>query len=142
MKNSIFILILLLISVVATAQLKPGSKVYFVFEETVEEVNVDGEDALEMLRSYVKGKSSLQIVDSKEKSEFTFILSVIEKNMGKRKGKIVILENKSNNVIFNTDWQKANSSAFYGYSGTRAVIGKMMKHYILEEFPEIYVDNN
>ena len=84
----------------------------------------------------------LQIVDSKEKSEFTFILSVIKKNLGKRKGKIVILENKSNNVIFNTDWQKGSPSAFNGYSGTRGVIVKMMKRYILEEFPEIYADNN
>ncbi len=137
MKINLTLVIALLFSISAFSQINPSDKVFFEFEETGGEVNVNGEDALETLNSYIVGKTNLQVVNSKDGAKYMLTLSVIEKNMGKRKGRIVITEIKNGQLIFDTQWQKANSSAFYGYSGTRAVIGKMIKQFILKQYPEI-----
>ena len=73
---------------------------YLQFQDTDGEVNVDGDDACEMLKSYVVGKTSLSVVSNKKESDYTFVLYVIEKNMGDRKGKIDVLDSKSGKMIF------------------------------------------
>ena len=45
-------------------------------------VNLDENDACEMLKSYVVNKISLSVVSNKEESDYTFVLYVIEKNVG------------------------------------------------------------
>jgi len=140
-RNIFFTTLIFLTSFSASAQLVPNNKIYLEFLKTTEEVNVDGSDAVEMLHSYIRDKTTLNIIASKEDAEYILTLSVVEKNMGKRKGRILISENASGKVIFDTEWQKANSTAFYGYSGTRAVIGKMVKQFILKSYPLIAVDD-
>ncbi len=140
MKIIFSITLLLLLNISAFSQIKPSDKVFFEFEETSGEVNVNGENAIESLNSYIIGKTNLIVADAKAEAKYLFTLSVVEKNMGKRKGRIVITEIENNKLIFDTEWQKANSSAFYGYSGTRAVIGKMIKQILLKEYKELSVD--
>ncbi len=131
------ILLFVFFSMSAFAQLKPGSKVFLEFEDIEGEVNVNGEDALAMLLPYVTDKTKLKVVKSKEESDFVFVLSAYELNMGNRKGKIAILDSKTNEVEFDTGLEKASSSAFYGYSGTRALVGELIKKNIIKEYPKI-----
>lgn len=114
----------------AMAQLNTGDKVFLTFQDVDGEVNVSGTDAIDMLKSYIVGKTNLVIVDSAEESNYTFILSVVEKNMGNRKGKLDI-------VLSESKWVKGSMNAFYGYSGSRHAIGKVFKGQILRKYPEI-----
>ena len=134
MKTIITTFIFSIITLISSAQLSSGDNVYLQFQETDSEVNVDGNDACEMLKSYVVGKTTLQVVSSKEASDFTFLLSVIEKNMGDRKGKIDVLDSKTDKVIFESKWKRGTMNALYGYSGTRHAIGRVFKGQILKEF--------
>ena len=85
MKKIIVTLFLSILTMIASAQLNAGDNVYLEFQNTEGEVNVDGTDACNMLKEYIEDKSTLQIVSSKQESDFTFLLSVIEKNQGVRK---------------------------------------------------------
>ena len=107
------------------------------FQETEGEVNVDGNDACEMLKSYVLGKTSLSVVSNKEESDYTFVLYIIEKNMGDRKGKIDVLDSKTDKIIFESKWKRGTMNALYGYSGTRHAIGRVFKGQVLKEFKQI-----
>ena len=119
------------------AQLSAGDNVYLQFQDTDGEVNVDGDDACEMLKSYIDGKTSLNIVESQSESKYTFVLYVIEKNMGDRKGKIDVLESKSKKIIFESKWKRGTMNALYGYSGSRHAIGRVFKGQVLKEFKQI-----
>ena len=137
MKSIITTFIFSIITLISSAQLSAGDNVYLQFQDTDGEVNVDGNDACEMLKSYVVGKTSLNIVSNKENSDFTFILSVIEKNMGDRKGKIDVIDSKSGKMIFESKWKRGTMNALYGYSGTRHAIGRVFKGQVLKEFKQI-----
>jgi len=100
-------------------------------------VNVNGDDAINMLRSYVEGKSNLIIVDSADVSNYTFILSIYELNMGNRKGKIDIMDSKSQTMIFESKWVKGVSNVYSGFSGSRGAIMKIFKGQVLKKFPTI-----
>ena len=132
-----FTIAYLLIYNISIAQLTPSSKVLLTFEKTVNEENVDGNDAVGMLESYIKGKTNLEVVSSLKESDYILELRLFEKNMGYRKGKIDIIDSKTHNVIFSTDWVSAGSNAFYGYSGSRHVIGKLVKDDLIDKFPKI-----
>lgn len=129
--------ILLLASVTAYAQLESTSKVYLQFSETEKEVNVNGNDALEMLESYVKNKTSLTIVTEIEASDYILDLAVYEKNLGNRMGQIAVLKSETKAVVFTSKWKKGTMNAFYGYSGTRHAIGRVFNGPFLKEFPSI-----
>ena len=137
MKTIITTFIFSIVTLISFAQLSSGDKVYLEFQPTDGEVNVDGADACEMLASYIDGKTSLNIVESQSESEYTFVLYVIEKNMGDRKGKIDILESKSKKTIFESKWKRGTMNALYGYSGTRHAIGRVFKGQVLKEFKQI-----
>ena len=137
MKTIITTFIFSIITLISSAQLSSGDNVYLQFQETDSEVNVDGNDACEMLESYVVGKTTLQVVSSKEASDFTFLLSVIEKNMGDRKGKIDVIDSKSGKIIFESKWKRGTMNALYGYSGTRHAIGRVFKGQVLKAFKQI-----
>ena len=137
MRTTILSFIFSIFTLCVYSQISSGDNVYLQFQDTDGEVNVDGNDACEMLKSYVVGKTSLNIVSNKEDSDFTFMLSVIEKNMGDRKGKIDVIDSKSGKIIFESKWKRGNMNAFYGYSGTRHAIGRVFKGQILKEFKDI-----
>ena len=122
------------------AQLKPDSKVFLTFVDIENEVNVDAEDAKGMLKSYLNGKTSLVIVDSIQSTDFVLRLSIIEKNMGKRKGKLDVLDNQTTIPVFESNWVKGSMNAFYGYSGSRHAIGRLIKKELLGAFPDIEVE--
>ena len=137
MKTIITTFIFSIFTLFVSAQLSEGDKVYLQFQDTDGEVNVDGNDACEMLKSYVIGKTSLSVVSDKEDSDYTFVLSVIEKNMGDRKGKIVVVDSKTEKTIFESKWKRGTMNALYGYSGTRHAIGRVFKGQVLKEFKQI-----
>jgi hypothetical protein len=119
------------------AQLGPNDKVFLVFEEIEGKESVDGNDAIVTLKSYITGKTTLTIVDNKEVSQFYFKLNVIISKK-KRLAKIVILNSKTEEVIFESEWMKGSGmNQYYGYSGTRMAIGKLVKNDVLDAFPEI-----
>ena len=137
MKTIITTFIFSIFTLFVSAQLSEGDKVYLQFQDTDGEVNVDEKDACEMLKSYVIGKTSLSIVSDKEDSDYTLVLYVIEKNMGDRKGKIDVLDSKTDKVIFESKWKRGTMNALYGYSGTRHAIGRVFKGQVLKEFKQI-----
>jgi hypothetical protein len=137
MKTIITTFIFSIATLIASAQLSNGDKVFLQFQDTEGEVNVDGNDACEMLKSYIVGKTSLNIVSNKEDSDFIFMLSVIEKNMGDRKGKIDVIDSTSGKIIFESKWKRGTMNALYGYSGARHAIGRVFKGQILKEFKDI-----
>ena len=137
MKTIITTFIFSIVTLISSAQLSSGDKVYLQFQDTEGEVNVNGTDACKMLKSYVEGKTNLNISNTKEESDFTFVLYVIEKNMGDRKGKIDVLDSKTDKVIFESKWKRGTMNALYGYSGTRHAIGRVFKGQVLKEFKQI-----
>jgi hypothetical protein len=137
MKTIITTFIFSIITLFSFAQLSAGDNVYLQFQDTDGEVNVDGDDACEMLKSYIDGKTSLNIVESQSESKYTFVLYVIEKNMGDRKGKIDVLESNSKKIIFESKWKRGTMNALYGYSGSRHAIGRVFKGQVLKAFKQI-----
>tara|TARA_B110000914_G_scaffold142395_1_gene124686 strand:+ start:509 stop:928 length:420 start_codon:yes stop_codon:yes gene_type:complete len=137
MKSIITTFIFLIMTLFSFAQLNAGDNVYLQFQDTDGEVNVDGDDACEMLKSYVIGKTSLSVVSNKEESDYTLVLYVIEKNVGNRKGKIDVLDSVTGKTIFESKWKKGTMNALYGYSGTRHAIGRVFKGQVLKEFKQI-----
>ena len=137
MKSIITTFIFLIMTLFSFAQLNTGDNVYLQFQDTDGEVNVDGDDACEMLKSYVIGKTSLSVVSNKEESDYTIVLYVIEKNVGNRKGKIDVLDSVTGKTIFESKWKKGTMNALYGYSGTRHAIGRVFKGQVLKEFKQI-----
>ena len=137
MKSIIITFIFSIMTLFSFAQLSAGDNVYLQFQDTDNEVNVDGDDACEMLKSYIDGKTSLNIVESQSESKYTFVLYVIEKNMGDRKGKIDVLESNSKKIIFESKWKRGTMNALYGYSGSRHAIGRVFKGQVLKEFKQI-----
>jgi hypothetical protein len=130
---------LLLFSICQTAsgQLEAASKLFLEYKETPGEKNVVPEDAIYMLNSYIEGYTHLQVVDSKEESEFTFVLYIYKKALGDRKGRIEVYDSKSGSLLFQTREWRGTMNAFYGYSGSRHAIGLSFKKDILKEYPHI-----
>jgi hypothetical protein len=137
MKTIIATIILSIFSLASFAQINASDKVFLQFQDTEGEVNADGVDACEMLKSYVEGKTTLTVVNSKNESDYTFVLYIIEKNMGDRKGKIDVLDSKTDKVIFESKWKRGTMNALYGYSGTSHAIGRVFKGQVLKEFKQI-----
>ena len=132
-----FILFAFIISNEPNAQLKTNSKVFLTYAETPNEVNVNGEDAKAMLKDYLIGKTTVQVVESLEASDFTLQLSLYEKNLGDRSAKIVIIENSNSTILLETKWVRGTMNAFYGYSGSRHAIGRLVKDFLIDAYPSI-----
>ncbi len=135
--GSVFIFSLLSTSQFSAQEISEDAKVYLEYEKVDREVNVNGRDAINMLESYIDGYTDLQVVRNKEESEFTFVLSVFEKNFGNRQGKIIVLDSKSSKEIYDTGWVKGMPLVFYGYSGTRHAIARAFIDEFLEEYRHI-----
>lgn len=132
-----FIITAVILSNATYAQLKSNSKVFLTYAETPNEVNVNGEDAKAMLKDYLIGKTTIHVAETKEDSEFTLQLSLYEKNMGDRAAKFILIDNTSSTIILETKWVRGTMNAFYGYSGSRHAIGRLVKDQLIDAFPSI-----
>ncbi len=119
--------------------LMPGSKIFLTYSKTKGEKNVNGNDAKGMLRSYIVGKTTCVVVHSIEEADFVLELHVINKGMAIRAAKIIITHTLTSKEVFESKWKKGSSDAFYGYSGTRKAIGKVVKNELLKNYPEIEI---
>jgi len=119
------------------AKLTKNSNVFLDYITTNDKKNVDDEDAEGMLRSYIDGKTILNVVSKKDEADFLIELYVIKKAMGKRKAQIKIINLFSNELIYESKWKSGSSSAWSGYSGSRAAIGNVVKKDLVKKFPEI-----
>ena len=117
----------------------PGSRIFLTYSATKGEDNVNGNDAKEMLKSYIEGKTTCVVVNSIDEADFVLELRVIKKAMADRSAKIVIKHLLSDKEVFESEWTRGSSTAFYGYSGSRAAIGKIMKKYLLKSYPGIEI---
>lgn len=140
MKNTLFIVVLFT-SLLSHGQLKENTKVLLTFENTPEETNVDSSNAVQMLKSYIQNKTNCIVSSNKEEAEFVLTIQIIEKNMGDRKGKMTVTDLKTNKIIFTTKWVRGTMNAFYGYSGSRHAIGRLVKKKLMKEYPEIVKQN-
>lgn len=98
---------------------------------------MDGYDAVGMLRSYVKNKTLLSVEDSKDTVDFIFTLDM--KTDGKKRiGLITVTDAKTKEEVWVSEWTKGSSmNQYYGYSGTRHSIGKMIKYQFSKSFPAL-----
>lgn len=117
--------------------LKPGSKLFVKYIDTDDEDNVNGVDAIQMFGSYIKGKTTCELVNSLEEADFEISLRVIKKMMGDRKAQVEIKHLASNDIVFESKWKRGSSTVFTGYSGTRAAVGNVVKKDLLKEYKVI-----
>ncbi|MCC2590009.1 hypothetical protein [Chryseobacterium sp. MFBS3-17] len=117
----------------------PSSRIFLTYSFTEGEDNVDGSDAKEMLKSYLAGMTTCSVVSSIDEADFVIELRVIKKGMAYRRTKIVVTHILTDTKVFETSWVRGASTAFYGYSGTRAAIGKIVMNYLLKKYPKIEV---
>ena len=62
---------LLVINVSVFAQIQTSDKVFLTFEKSSGETNVNGPDAIDMLRPYIENKTTLEVVNSIEEADYT-----------------------------------------------------------------------
>jgi hypothetical protein len=135
----LFLFSLLLIMVTGD-KLDPQDKVFISFKETNGQVNSDQVYALGILKDYIKNKSSLVLVDNAGDADFTFVLSMYDKDSGNM-GKIDIVKTGTDKAIFESKWTQGKAKMFYGYSGVRHSIGTIFNQQILGKYPHIEADN-
>lgn len=115
----------------------PGSRIFLTFSRTKDKSDVDGNDAIQMLKSYMEGKTSCVIVNTIDEADFEMELSVIKKIMADRKAMLTIRHLLTDKEVYRTKWVRGTSNAFSGYSGSRHSIGKLIKKYVVEDYPDI-----
>jgi len=120
-------------------ELIPGSRILIKYIPTENANNINGNDAAKMLIGHIQGKTSCVVVNSIDEADFVIELRVIEKLLGYRSAKIALKHILSNKIVLETKWEKGSPSAFNGYSGSRAAIGKTVKKDLLLEFPKIII---
>jgi hypothetical protein len=134
------VVIILALFTITGDKLDPKDKVFLSLKETSGQTNSEPNYALDILREYVKNKSSLELVHTAGEADFTFILSVYE--VGKTNmGKIDIVKAGTDQTIFESTWVKGRASMYYGYSGVRHAIGTIFNKEILKKYPHIEADN-
>jgi hypothetical protein len=135
-------LIIVFVALIAMTgdKLDPKDKVFLTFKETSGQPNSEPNYALDILREYVKNKSSLVLVHTAGEADFAFILSVYEKG-NTNMGKIDIVKAGTDQAIFESTWTKGRASMYYGYSGVRHAIGTIFNKEILKKYPHIEADN-
>lgn len=121
----------------ASLELIPGSRLFLTYSKAEDEDNVDGSDAIGMLKTYIEGKTTCQVVNSYDKADFVVDLQVIKKAMAKRKAMIEITNIAAEKVVYESKWSKGINSAFTGYSGSRAAVGNVVKKQLLAKYPGI-----
>ncbi len=118
-------------------ELIPGSRLFLTYSKSEDEDNVDGSDAIGMLKTYIEGKTNCKVVSSYDEADFVVDLRVIKKAMANRRAMIEITNIAMEKVVYESKWSKGTNSAFSGYSGSRAAIGNVVKKQLLKEYPNI-----
>lgn len=120
-------------------KLMAGSRVFLEYSQTDGEKNVNGDDAVNMLKDYIKGKTRCVVVESMDEADFAINLYVIKKGGGARRSMITIQHILTDKEIYKTKWVRGSTTVYYGMSGTRASIGKIVKKYLLKKYPKIKI---
>lgn len=118
-------------------ELMPGSRLYLSFVKTPNARDVDGDDAVAMLRTYIEGKTNCVVVNSPEEADFELELQVVKRMMADRGAKITIRHLLDNGIVHETKWARGTSNAFYGYSGSRHAISIALRKYVLKKYQSI-----
>lgn len=121
----------------ASQDLMPGSRIFLTFSKTSGKDDVNGEDAKQMLKTYIKGKTSCVVVSTIDEADFEMELSVVIKIMAERKAMLTIRHIITNEEVYSTKWVRGTSNAFSGYSGSRHAIGRLVKKLLIKDYPEI-----
>lgn len=116
-----------------------SSRIFLTYSSTKDQDNVNGNDAKGMLKRYIEGKTTCVVVNSIDEADFVIDLHVIKKAMADRSAKIEIKHILSDKIVFESKWVRGSSTAFSGYSGSRAAIRKVVKKYLLKKYPEIKI---
>ena len=116
-----------------------GSKIFLSYIPTKDKDNVSGSDAIQMLRSYIEEKTTCVVVNSIYEADFVIELRVIKKGMAIRSAMIAIKHIGTGKEVLETKWVKGANTIFYGYSGSRAAIQKVVDKYLLKNYPKIKI---
>lgn len=138
MKKLVLLTILLFVSFNLNAQeaITSTSNIFLKFTETLDKNNVDGPDAVNILKNELKNLTNFNIVESVDDADFIFELQVTKHMISGRKAKIKITGTLSNKVIFDSKLEKGSPTQYNGFSGTRQAIGRVIKRQILKKYPE------
>ncbi|MEC4115116.1 hypothetical protein [Myroides pelagicus] len=112
------------------------SKFYVLFVDTEGETNVDGWDARNMALSEFRRFTSCKIVNEKSEADFIVELQVYKYSKTKRHAKMTFKDAKTNQIVYETKWQKGSPSVFNGNSGTRQAIGYSLKKDFLLKYTD------
>lgn len=115
-------------------KLMVGSRVFLEYSLTEGKRNVNGDDAVRMLKDYIEGKTRCIVVNSKDEADFAINLFVIKKGGGVRRSMISITHILTNKVVYKTKWVRGDTTVYYGMSGTRKSIGKIVKKYLVKHY--------
>ncbi|WPR74014.1 hypothetical protein [Algoriphagus sp. NG3] len=136
MKN-LALLIFTFLSVTAHAQLAQDSNVLLVFEKQIDQPDADEMEVINLLEHYLSDKTSLNITADKDDVDYILQLSVVKKGLGNRRGKLVVVDPVSTDVIFESKWILGTRNMFYGLSGERHAIARLVSGKLVSEYPEV-----
>ncbi|BDD02121.1 hypothetical protein [Persicobacter psychrovividus] len=120
----------------ANAGLSAGVKVFLTFEDISGEVNVNGDNAVEMLADYLYDRTNCTIVDDANAADYILKLNVIEKKMTYRRARLVVLTTEEKE-IFNSDWKVGSSDFYNGFSGSRQAIKRTLTKGLFKQYKNI-----
>ncbi|MDR7129017.1 hypothetical protein J2X69_001352 [Algoriphagus sp. 4150] len=136
MKNFV-VLIFTFLSLTAHAQLAQDSNVYLAFEKQLDQADADELESINLLEHYLSDKTSLNVSEDKNDVDYIVQLSVVKKDLGNRRGKIMIIDPVSTHVIYESKWVLGIRNMFYRLSGERHAIAKLVSRKLLSEYPEV-----
>jgi len=116
--------------------IEPGSKVFLLYQMSEDGPDVDGEDAIGMLKTQLVGKTKLNVVLDLSDADFIVEFTAVKRGANNRRAKAVLKRAGSEEVVFETKWIRGTTNAFSGYSGTRHTIQRITKA-LINEFPSI-----
>lgn len=124
---------------ISNNNLPANAKVFLAFETTHK--SVDGNDALNMLKNELNNLTNFVIVDSIEEADFIIYLRVEKQGISGRKAKFTISNNQTEEIVFDSKFEKGNPTHYNGFSGSRQSIGRVIKRQLRKEFPQISKKN-
>ncbi|WP_439488701.1 hypothetical protein [Algoriphagus sp.] len=108
-----------------------------VFEKQVDQPDADEMESLNLLEYYLRDRTSLNVIEDKKEVDYILQLSVVKKGLGNRRGKLVVVDPVSTNVIFESKWILGTRNMFYGLSGERHAIARLVSGKLVSEYPEV-----
>lgn len=127
------------LSVIENKEFNKDSKFYIEYVDTEGKTNVDGFDARNMALSEFRRFTSCKIVKEKAEADFIIELQVYKYSKTKRHAKLTFKDAKTNQIAYETKWQKGKPSVFNGSSGTRQAIGYSLKKDFLLKYTDFNI---